>query len=287
MRGGAGSSGATGSSVITTSESRAISLGVIGVALVAAADLALGYEISLVALHMVPVLVVTWYASARWGMFILVLMTIVTVLMELNLAPAPAKPMLRYLDLASDFAAMAVLVFVQSRLRQAYRTVQRQSRTDALTGCLNRSGFHEQLQAEVGRQKRYGQPFALAYLDVDDFKALNDSQGHHAGDALLVQTGRALRARLRHTDSAGRLGGDEFAVLLRGADQDSAAAIARELKQELDRTARGHRWSVGFSIGIVCFTRPPQDADDALRLADQLMYQAKKGGKNALRVDVA
>lgn len=271
---------------MSPTEIRAVSLGTLGVAAVAAADLAVGFEISLVALHMIPVLVVTWYASARWGLFILVLMTIVTVLMELSLAPPPSKPIYRYADLASDFVAMCVLVFVQSRLREAYRIVRRQSRTDALTGCLNRSGFHEKLVAEVVRQKRYGQPFALAYLDVDDFKLVNDTQGHHAGDALLVQIGLALRARLRSTDEAGRLGGDEFAVLLRGTDQDRAAALAHQLQQELDRTARGHRWPVGFSIGVVCFTRPPQDADDALRIADELMYEVKKGGKNALRARV-
>lgn len=268
------------------SERRAVSLGILGAVLVVALDAAAGFEISLVALQMVPVLLVTWYASARWGLFILVLMTLVGLLANFYIAPPPVKPFLRYLDLASDFIAVAVLIFVQSRLREAYRAARRQSRNDALSGCLNRSGFHEQLQSEVRRQKRYGRPFSVLYLDVDDFKALNDSQGHQAGDALLAELGRALRARLRSTDSAGRLGGDEFAVLLREVDPKAAEDAAGQLMQELERTARGHRWPVGFSIGAMCFTRPPEDADAALRMADELMYEAKKGGKGALRTKV-
>ncbi|HVL77278.1 MAG TPA: GGDEF domain-containing protein [Noviherbaspirillum sp.] len=265
------------------SENRVISLGVVGVALVALADAALNFEISLVALHMLPVLVVTWYTSLRWGMFILVLMTVITVLLTINFAPPASNPLYRYLDLSSDFVAMMLLVFVQSRLREAYRTVRRQSRTDVLTGCLNRSGFHEQLQAEVVRQKRYGHAFSLLYLDVDNFKTLNDTQGHQAGDALLTELGRLLLARLRKTDSAGRLGGDEFAVLLRETGLAAAQHIADEMKAELERTSRGHRWPVGFSIGIVCFSVPPASADEALHRADELMYEAKRGGKNTLR----
>lgn len=263
-------------------EQRAICLGVIGVALVAAIDAALGYEVNLVALHLVPVLLVTWYASPRWGLFLLVLMTLIAVLVRFYIAPPAVRPLYRYLDLVSDFLAAVVLIWVQARLRAAYRTVRHQSRTDALTGTLNRSGFHEQLRAEVARQKRYGHAFSLLYLDVDDFKCVNDTQGHQAGDALLAEIGRCLHARLRRTDSAGRLGGDEFVVLLRETDLKAAERTAAQLKQELERTACGHRWPVGFSIGAVCFSRPPQDADEALRLADALMYEAKKGGKNTL-----
>lgn len=267
-------------------ESRAISLGVLGVLLVAAADAALGFEVSLVALHMLPVLLVTWYASPRWGLFILVLTTLLGILSNLYVAPPAVTPLYRYLDLASDFAAMAILIFVLSRLRDAYRSAKRQARIDTLSGCLNRSGFHEQLQAEVGRQKRYGRVFSLLYLDVDDFRAVNDRQGHQAGDALLAELGRSLRARLRSTDSAGRLGGDQFGILLREADSKAAEQAAAQLKQELERTARGHHWPVGFSIGVLCFSRPPVDADEALRMADALMSEAKKGGKSILCVRV-
>lgn len=263
-------------------ERRVVSLGVLGVVLVAAVDAMLGYEVSLVALHLLPVLLVTWFASPRWGWFMLVLMTLTGVLVQFHIAPPAVRPVYRYLDLASDFVAIGILIIVQARLRDAYQKAMRQSRRDGLTGSLNRSGFHEQLQAEIGRQKRYGRSFSLLYLDVDDFKALNDTQGHQAGDALLVQLGRALRARLRRTDSAGRLGGDEFGVLLRETDLDAAQAIAAELKEELMRVARGHGWPVGFSIGVVCFSRPPEHADAALRLADALMYEAKKRGKNTL-----
>lgn len=260
-----------------------ICLGMLGVALVAALDAALGYEVNLIALQLAPVLLVTWYASPRWGVFLLVLMTLIALLMRFYVAPPAVHPLYRYLGIAGNFAVLAVLIAVQARLRAAYRDARRRSRVDALTGNLSRSGFHEQLRAEVARQKRYGRSFSLLYLDVDDFKRVNDTHGHQAADALLAEIGRSLHARLRRTDSAGRLGGDEFAVLLRETDLQAAEQIAMQLKQELERTACGHRWPVGFSIGAVCFSRPPQDADEALRVADALMAEAKKGGKNALR----
>jgi diguanylate cyclase (GGDEF)-like protein len=268
---------------MTESERRTIFLGAIGVALVGAADAAVGFEINLLALHMVPVLLVTWYTSLRWGVFFALLMSLTSVLAAYYLAEPARTPLYRYLDLGSDFLATLVLVVILSRLRGAYRAVQQQSRTDALTGCLNRNGFNEQLDAEIARQRRYGHPFSLVYFDVDNFKALNDTHGHHAGDRLLSDIGHALNARLRTVDSAGRIGGDEFALLLREATAAAAIETVTQLKQALDQLARRSQPQVGFSIGVASFSRAPRDADSALQLADVLMYEAKQAGKNAVR----
>jgi diguanylate cyclase (GGDEF)-like protein len=268
----------------TLTKKRAIFLGFLGVTLVGALDAAIGFEISLFILHVIPILLVTWFATLRWGLFFSVLMMAISGLTIAYSAPGMAHPHYRYLDLASDFIGTLLLVFMLSRLRMSYESVSRQSKSDALTGCLNKSGFSEQLQAEIDRDKRYDHPFSLMYFDCDNFKMVNDTHGHHTGDALLTEIGRVLRAESRAVDSVGRLGGDEFAVLLRETDGDAAQRAVALLKRALDLAMRAHRWPVSFSIGIASFDKAPTDAARALLLADSLMYEVKKQGKNGIRI---
>lgn len=269
---------------ILFSKERAILLGFLGVALVGVLDAAVGFEVSLLILHVIPVLFVTWFTTLRWGVFFAVLMMVISALTIADAAPLPINPVYRYLDLGSDFIATLLLVFMQSRLRMSYERVRNQSKTDGLTGCLNKRGFSEQLQAEVDRHKRYDHFFSLVYFDCDNFKTVNDTQGHHAGDAVLIEIGTVLRAELRAVDAVGRLGGDEFAVLLRETDADAAQRAVEFMKRALDTAMRTHRWPVGFSIGIISFSQAPADADKAIQLADSLMYEVKKGGKNGIRI---
>ncbi|HZW22700.1 MAG TPA: GGDEF domain-containing protein [Noviherbaspirillum sp.] len=245
-------------------------------------DAAAGFEISLLIVHIIPVLIVTWFAGARWGYFFAALMATISALTIADAAPFLSNLAYRYLDLVSDFAAISVMVYVQAKLRESYDVVRRQSKTDALTGCLNKAGFREQLQTEIDRHRRYDHPFSLAYFDCDNFKQVNDTLGHHAGDLLLAEIGRVLRAELRNVDAVGRLGGDEFAVLLRETAADAAEHAASFMKRGLDTAMRQHDWPVGFSIGIVCFNESPQDADKALAAADAVMYEVKRQGKNGI-----
>lgn len=261
---------------------RAILAGFLGTGLVAVLDAAVGFEISLMIVHIIPVLVVTWSAGDRWGYFFAALMAVITALTIADAVQLLGNLTYRYLDLVSDFAATLVMVYVQAKLRQSYDVVRRQSKTDALTGCLNKVGFREQLQGEIVRHRRYDHMFSLAYFDCDNFKQVNDTLGHHAGDLLLAEIGRVLRAELRNVDVVGRLGGDEFAVLLRETAADAAQQAAGFMKRRLDTAMRQHDWPVGFSIGIVCFKESPQDADEALAAADAVMYEVKRQGKNGI-----
>lgn len=261
---------------------RAILAGFLGTGLVAVLDAAVGFEISLMIVHIIPVLVVTWFAGARWGYFFAALMAVISALTIADASPLLGNLAYRYLDLVSDFGATLVMVYVQGKLRESYDVVRRQSKTDALTGCLNKAGFREQLQAEIDRHRRYDHLFSLAYFDCDNFKQVNDTLGHHAGDLLLAEIGRVLRAELRNVDVVGRLGGDEFAVLLRETAADAAQQAAGSMKRGLDTAMRQHDWPVGFSIGIVCFKESPQDADKALAAADAVMYEVKQQGKNGI-----
>ncbi|WP_460837058.1 GGDEF domain-containing protein [Noviherbaspirillum agri] len=269
---------------ISITKQRAIFLGFLGVALVGAMDSLVGFEVSLFVLHIIPVLFVTWFASYRWGVFFAVLITAFTGLAMTYLAPPVANPLYRYLDLGSDFTATLLLIYMQSQLRSSYEFITHQARSDALTGCLNKRGFVEQLDAEIERSRRYQHAFAIVYLDCDNFKTVNDTLGHHVGDQLLAAIGRVAGAQLRAVDAVGRLGGDEFAVLLRETDDDAALRAAEYMKDALDAEMCRHAWPVGFSIGIASFRMPPENAAKALELADALMYEVKRCGKDAIRM---
>lgn len=268
---------------LTMTKARAILIGFLFVTIVGAMDFAAGHGVSLFVLQIIPVMFVTWFVNLGWGIFFAVLMTVMAAVTNVYLAPVPSSSVYyRSLDIGSDFRGTLFLVFMQQMLRQSFERMQRSSRTDALTGCLNKGGFTEQLQSEIDRSRRYRHPLALIYFDCDNFKAVNDAHGHHTGDALLATVGRILRKRIRSVDSAARLGGDEFAVLLRENDGDAALKVAGQIKRALDEAMRDRRWPVTFSIGVAGFKHPPVHASDALKEADALMYAVKKHGKDGI-----
>jgi diguanylate cyclase (GGDEF)-like protein len=127
---------------------------------------------------------------------------------------------------------------------------------------------------------RHGRPLTMLYIDIDHFKAVNDTHGHARGDALLRRIGAAMRTCLRSSDVVGRLGGDEFAVLLPETDANGARAGATKIRDHLWDLFQKEGWPVTTSIGAVVFLVPPDDVDKALQLADACMYRVKNGGKD-------
>lgn len=156
------------------------------------------------------------------------------------------------------------------------------ARFDALTGLANRITFEERLLQEAKRAKRHSRRFALLYMDLDGFKAINDRNGHKAGDQVLVDVAQILKSSCRATDLAARQGGDEFVVLLAEVTDLAAAQVAAEKLRAGIQSLSWNEMQVGASIGLALW---PDDSDDPLtlmRLADDAMYQAKSLGKNRI-----
>jgi diguanylate cyclase (GGDEF)-like protein len=122
---------------------------------------------------------------------------------------------------------------------------------------------------------------------VDDFKQVNDHLGHSAGDRLLRTVADTIRENVRGIDVVARLGGDEFAILMPETDGAAAGVVVRRVRRRLLDAARAGGWPVTFSIGVVTFDTPPASCDEMLQAADDLMYAAKRHGKNAIRQRVA
>jgi diguanylate cyclase (GGDEF)-like protein/PAS domain S-box-containing protein len=156
---------------------------------------------------------------------------------------------------------------------------------DALTGLPNRRRFHDELQRHLRFTGRYGGEGAVLLFDLDNFKYLNDSQGHKAGDQYLVSLARALTERLRQTDVVARLGGDEFGVLLPAANPVQARRVAEMLAQTVREHAplvAGQPVKLSTSVGIACFGRGEADPDELLAAADLAMYDAKETGRDRI-----
>jgi diguanylate cyclase (GGDEF)-like protein len=180
-------------------------------------------------------------------------------------------------------AFFVIITLLLSALKKAIRRESALARIDHLTGAANSRCFYELAQQEIDRCQRYKRPFTLAYIDVDNFKTVNDKLGHLAGDEVLRSVAAQLTAQLRKTDVVARMGGDEFTVLFPETDQDAARFALAKVQDRLIAEMRSRHWPVTFSIGVLTCTVAPATANELVKLADNLMYEAKRDGKNRAR----
>jgi diguanylate cyclase (GGDEF)-like protein/PAS domain S-box-containing protein len=168
-------------------------------------------------------------------------------------------------------------------LEESERRYRELSIIDNLTQLYNSRHFAHQFTVEIDRVNRYGEPLTLIMLDVDDFKAFNDTYGHVEGDQVLARLGQVIRRCLRRTDSAYRYGGEEFTILLPETGGRDGVALAERIRTEFAREtfrpSPGGEVHLSMSLGLAQY-RPPEDARAFVNRVDQLMYQAKKAGKN-------
>lgn len=178
-------------------------------------------------------------------------------------------------------ATLTQAVVATMELRRLMRQVELLAVTDTLTGLANRSAFLNALQKAIAAQRRSGGRLAIAFLDLDGLKHVNDTEGHEAGDRVLREVAAVLVSTLRQEDVVARLGGDEFAMIFVSGDVHDGAAGER-LRVAIQRRMRACGKPVTASVGSACFFAAPADAAAALAEVDRLMYQAKAAGKNRM-----
>jgi diguanylate cyclase (GGDEF)-like protein/PAS domain S-box-containing protein len=184
-------------------------------------------------------------------------------------------------DDAGRLAVIEGIVTDATERKRSEQEMHRKAYQDALTGIPNRFFFFETLEKAVARAGRFGEAFALLYLDLDRFKEINDTAGHAAGDQVLREAARRIADRIRKSDTVARLGGDEFAVILAPLQNPEAAtAIAEDIVDRIRKPFRAGRriWRLGTSVGIALYPRDAPSAEALVRRADAAMYRAKTGG---------
>lgn len=188
-------------------------------------------------------------------------------------------------------AMMRIALFDNTERSAAAAEMQRLAHHDSLTQLPNRRLFQDRLAHAVAASRRNGLYGAILFLDLDNFKALNDTHGHDAGDRLLVEIAQRLRSKLREGDTVARIGGDEFVMILEGLDmsEHAAAALAEQISDKLKQTiahrvaAAGAEFQCTSSIGVRLFG-PGESVEDLLKQADRALYQAKSAGRNQVRL---
>jgi len=185
-------------------------------------------------------------------------------------------------DLLMRAGVYVFIACVLSALREARDRERALARTDALTEVANGRAFIEAANLELERAKRHQRPITLAYIDLDDFKMVNDRYGHKQGDAVLRDVAGTIRRNVRAADTVARIGGDEFVILFPETGQQAAGEVLARIRQVVDAAVRKDGKAVTLSVGAVTFSSLPASVDSMLRRADDLLYDVKRSGKNAV-----
>jgi diguanylate cyclase (GGDEF)-like protein len=255
-----------------------------GVVLVALPDYLAGAEISLSVFYLCPVGIATWYAGRSTGALIAFISALAALAGDMSAGHVFTRIMVW--DGLLHLGFMLIVAYLLDRLHTHIEIEHALARSDQLTGIFNRRAFFEHLQHSLDLAAREEKPMVLAYIDLDDFKQINDRSGHDEGDKALRLVARTLTEAVRRTDVVARLGGDEFGVLFAGVDLAGAERLIAKVRHSLLQTLASERSVITCSIGCVVFQTPPSNPDAALMAADALMYKVKSQGKNAVAFEV-
>jgi diguanylate cyclase (GGDEF)-like protein len=245
-----------------------------------------GYEVDLAIFYLAPVALATWYSGRLLG----IEMSAVAAAIWLSADIGSGHPY-RHMGIATWSAAamlgfFATVSYVLGRLKKELALKTRRAETDFLTSVKSRHAFFELAEMEIKRSRRYKHPLAISYIDLDNFKSVNDTYGHDVGDELLRVAAQTLRRNLRSTDIIGRLGGDEFAVILPEICGNEVGPIVEKIQKELLHAMKARNWPVTFSIGVVAYRFPPDSVREMLKASDELMYSAKCNGRNTMMLRI-
>jgi len=247
---------------------------------IAALDYLTGYEISFSIFYLIPVSLTSWYVGGRAATLLAAASAATWLAADLS-AGHPYSHLA--IPMWNGCVRFAFFITVARLLTALRSTLSRQvflAQHDGLTGALNAHAFRQRCDWVADLSRRHGHSMAMGFLDLDGFKQVNDTLGHGAGDRVLKASASAIQERLRKSDVVGRVGGDEFAVLLPETDARGARSFFSGVRAALETVAAREGVSLGVSIGVAIFRPPPASHELAMKLADNLMYEVKRAGKN-------
>ena len=254
------------------------------VLVIAAGDVATGADVAFTLLYLVPIALATLSLGRTGGVVIAAVSAGSSLAIRVSERQASSVLVFAW-NVAAELAIFLSFTLVLAELAERLRVQTRIANVDALTDLPNRHAAHRALDVAVASARISASPITLAFVDVDDFKRVNDSFGHDRGDEVLAAVARALEGAVRGSDVVARVGGDEFVLLLPEADSTQARQILARVRAALAGVADGPG-RVTCSVGAVTFETPPPSARHAIGAADDLMYAVKRAGKARLEHQV-
>ncbi|MGA1867871.1 MAG: GGDEF domain-containing protein [bacterium] len=263
-----------------------ITISIIIALLVAAVGYRMGHDLSLSLFCLFPIILITWNLGKSAGIFssfMYVSIWLTTDLITLHKFQSIAIPFINEILRLLMFLIISNIII---ELKHALEGQIELARTDPLTGILNRRAFFEFTLMEINKSYRFKCSISMIYIDIDNFKVVNDLYGHKIGDKILRKVSQSIRSNIRVIDIVARLGGDEFGILMAQTEERAAYAVASKLRERLLKIAKQNKWPVTFSFGVVTYKRTPESVDEIINKADSLMYCAKKNGKDMIKKEV-
>jgi diguanylate cyclase (GGDEF)-like protein len=255
--------------------------GLLCIFLLGVIDYLTGYELSLSFFYLLPICAVTWYTADKYlGLSCSIVSSITWLVADYTSGHPYTHPSMYFWNTGIRLGFFIIVTLLLSALRTSLEHQQALARTDYLTGAVNPRHFQELAQREIDRSVRYQHSLSIAYMDLDNFKAINDYFGHNIGDLVLCTVVDEIKKEIREQDTVVRLGGDEFAILFPETDQDAARIAITRVQNHLLENMQKKTWPVTLSIGVITCVKPPKTVDDLIKLADTLMYTVKNHGKN-------
>jgi len=246
-------------------------------------DYVTGPEIGFSIFYLLPISLVAWFSGILWAIVISFLCSTIWFVADSLGGHIYSQPAIGYWSANMRLGYFLIISYLLVTLEKMWAVQKHIANTDYLTGIANSRSFHQLSDMEFTRAHRYKHPLTIAYIDVDDFKKINDLFGHSTGDNVLKLVAQTIKKNIRSIDLLGRLGGDEFCLLLPETGYESSQAVLQKLRRVLLESMEEARWSVTFSIGALTYTTLPDNIDDIIIKADHLMYTVKNSGKNAIK----
>jgi diguanylate cyclase (GGDEF)-like protein len=253
------------------------------VLLIGAIDYGSGYEISVSFLYLLPILLFALGGTPTSAILISIFSAVTLFWADLASGHVYSHKAIPIWNFVMALGVFLTIAFSNLKIKELMQREHEYACNDYLTNVYSTRYFYEQARIEISRSSRYKQPLSLAYIDIDNFKYINDTYGHSIGDNLLRIVAESMKTMLRSTDIISRLGGDEFAILMPETNEVHSKVAITKVQKQLLETVEKNGWPVTFSIGVVTCYGPICSQDELIKMADDLMYDVKKSGKNMIK----
>jgi diguanylate cyclase (GGDEF)-like protein len=246
-------------------------------------DYVTGTQISVLIYYVIPVYISTWFVGSGAGIVLSVFCTVTWAIANNVFMHSFDFAFIPYWNVSMYLVFLLGTTYFLRLLKVSLEQERQVARTDFLTHAVSRRYFLELAESEINRARRYAHPFTAVYIDIDNFKAINDTFGHDIGDDLLLRVVSTIKDQIRTSDIIARLGGDEFMIFFPETSAEMAMSAIDKVRKVLLLAMSKNNWPVTFSFGMVTFATPPWSVDHMIKLTDDLMYDGKKAGKNMIK----